>query len=260
MYKKLLIIFLSFLLIILSSCEEVTYVKLPSLDGMSREEITEVLKENKIDYVFKFADVIITNDDMLDKFVSYNGNLKAGDNIKNNYQVYVYTTVLPLKFKISDEVKLDMVYKDKSFVNDGIGKVSLIRAIDGDTAWFKDITGEEIKLRFLGIDTPESTIEKDAWGKAASDYTKNRLQNAKEIVLEREGSILDTYGRYLGFVWVDGVLLNLELVEQAYTNSTLSNSKYEEYFSIASAEARKTGRRFYGEIDPHYDYTRHEFK
>ena len=40
-------------------------------------------------------------------------------------------------------------------------------------------------------------------------------------------------GRYLGFVWVDGVLLNLELVELAYTNSTLSSTRcpeiYKEY-------------------------------
>ena len=68
------------------------------------------------------------------------------------------------------------------------------------------------------------------------------------------------YGRYLGFVWVDGVLLNLELVEQAYSNSTLSKSKYVDYFRLAENNAKITGRRFYGEIDPNYDYNKKVFK
>ena len=71
-------------------------------------------------------------------------------------------------------------------------------------------------------------------------------KNAKTVVLESELDIsgkyskptTETYGRYLGFVWVDGVLLNLELVELAYTNSTLSSTRcpeiYKEYFLQAS--------------------------
>ena len=43
------------------------------------------------------------------------------------------------------------------------------------------------------------------------------MREAKQIVLEAEGVRIDTYDRYLAFVWVDGVLLNLELVQQAYT-------------------------------------------
>ena len=92
------------------------------------------------------------------------------------------------------------------------------------------------------------------------NYTKNILQNAKTIVLEAEGARTENYGRYLGFVWVDGVLLNLQIIEEAYSNSTLNNSKYASYFSTASLEVSKTGRRFFGETDPNYDYNRKEFK
>ena len=53
---------------------------------------------------------------------------------------------------------------------------------------------------------------------------------------------------------LDKVLLNLQIVEEAYSNSTLSKSKYAEYFSLASAHAQATGRRFYGEVDPNYNY------
>ncbi len=249
------------------SCEETNNIDpnqeitLPDLSGKSREEITRIMEQKKINYVFKFSNQIINSNLDLDTFVSYNSNLKAGDKIKASYQVYVYTTVLPLTFKISDQVKLDKDYQNKSFINDGIGKVTLNYSIDGDTADFYDpLAHENVRVRFLGIDTPESTMDKEPWGKAASNYTKERLSKASTIVLEAEGARQENYGRYLAFVWVDGVLLNLELVEQAYTNSTLSNSKYEDYFFQASAASKKTGRRFFGETDPNYDYENKRFK
>ena len=259
--KKFLILCICLITILITSCDSSTTKTLPDLTGKSRAQIAEILEKEKISYVFKFSDEIITSNLDLDLFVSYNGSLKAGDEIDANYQVYVYTTVLPLTYKISDNVTMDFEYKGKSFINDGVGEVQLVYSIDGDTAKFRDIvTNETFNLRFLGIDTPESTIDKDPWGKAASNYTKNILQNAKTIVLEAEGARTENYGRYLGFVWVDGVLLNLQIIEEAYSNSTLNNSKYASYFSTASLEVSKTGRRFFGETDPNYDYNRKEFK
>jgi micrococcal nuclease len=59
----------------------------------------------------------------------------------------------------------------------------------------------------------------------------------------------------LAFVWVDGVLLNLELVQQAYTGVSLSSrSKYFEIFTDVENEVMKTGRRYWGELDPDYRY------
>lgn len=262
--KKIFYLLIMMLMVfVVSACEQSsTQTKtLPDLTGMNREQIKEKLASLGINYVFKFADTIIESPLDLDLFVKYNGDLKAGDVINAGYQVYVYTTVLPLTFSISDEVKIDFEYENKSFVNDGVGEVELVYATDGDTASFRDvITNDTFRVRFLGIDTPESTIDKDPWGKAASTYTSNRLYQASTIVLESEGSRQDVYDRYLAFVWVDGVLLNLEIVEQAYSNSTLVNSKYETFFSLAASEAKKTGRRFYGETDPNYDYLNKRFK
>ena len=262
--RKILILCICIISMLFVSCTNTTpsnKITLPDLTGKSREQIAEILDEAGINYVFKFSNEVIYSNIDLDVFVSYNGELKAGDQIDPSYQVYVFTTVLPLTYKISDTVKIDFEYENKSFINDGVGVVELVYAIDGDTAKFKDvITNETFNLRFLGIDTPESTIDKDPWGKAASSYTKQRLQNAKTIVLEAEGARTETYGRFLAFVWVDGELLNLQLIEEAYSNSTLSKSKYASYFSQASLEASKTGRRFYGETDPNYDYNRKEFK
>lgn len=261
--KKFLICFLMLFTIFITGCSEEEKITLPNLDGMSRDKISTIMEENKISYTFKFAEKIISSDDQLDKFVSYGHGLEKGNSINKDEKVVIYTTVLPLTENYASKVKIDFEWENKSFIEDGVGQVTLNYCIDGDTASFKDKkTGQTIKLRFLGINTRESTIEEEPWGKAASNYVKNRLKNAKTIILDANGATKDMYGRYLGLVWVDDVLLNLEIIDQAYSNSTLSisDSRYGEIFMQASIAARKTGRRFFGEIDPDYDYENNCFK
>jgi micrococcal nuclease len=80
----------------------------------------------------------------------------------------------------------------------------------------------------LGIDTPESTAQSDPWGKAASSFTCDKLTNATSIVLQSDPASgqTDSYGRYLAWVWYDGRLLNLELVEEAYSRAKGSTDTY----------------------------------
>ena len=209
---------------------------------------------------FSHLDTNVSTDIPINKLPSYT---KMIEFISKDEKVVVYTTVLPLTENHTSEVKIDFEWENKSFIEDGVGQVTLNYCVDGDTASFRDIkTGQIIKLRFLGINTRESTIEEEPWGKAASDYVKARLKNAKTIILDANGATKDIYGRYLGLVWVDGILLNLEIIDQAYSNSTLSisDSRYGEVFMKASIAAKKTGRRFFGEIDPNYDYENKRFK
>ncbi len=259
--KKLYLLISIVFTLTLCSCELTgSYYILPDLTGLNRQEITEVLATSNITYEFKFEKMISKTEDEYDKFVKYEGSLVAGSKINLDYYLYIYTSPLPLDTHISDEVNLTKDYHGKSFVKDGIGEVYLYRAIDGDTAHFTDDDGNYIKLRFLGIDTPESTYDKDPWGKAASKYAARILENAETIVLERGDTIKDMYDRYLGYCWCDGKLLNLIMIEQAYSNSTLSsNSEYFQHFINAEMATRRTGRRFYGEIDPNYDYVNHRF-
>ena len=61
-------------------------------------------------------------------------------------------------------------------------EVKYSEAVDGDTAKF-ETNGEIITVRFLAIDTPESvhpTKEVQAFGIEASDFTKEKLKNAKK--------------------------------------------------------------------------------
>lgn len=92
------------------------------------------------------------------------------------------------------------------------------KCIDGDTAVF-NINGESTKFRFLAIDTPETvhpTKGEEAYGKNASEYTCNKIKQAKIIEIEYENEKLDKYGRNLGWIWIDGSLLQKELIENGY--------------------------------------------
>lgn len=93
-------------------------------------------------------------------------------------------------------------------------EVTLSRCIDGDTAAFI-VDGEEEKVRFLAINAPEYTKEKEAYGKEASEYVCDRLNEAEVISFEYEPSNMrDKYDRLLAWIFVDGELLQAELVEQ----------------------------------------------
>src|SRR5690554_3086026 len=204
------------------------------------------------------------------KLGDYELTYTAWDNSGNQTIEYRTVTVVPneLDTRYTDNLELDVSYIGKNYIEDKIAAVTLESCIDGDTARFSD-SYQSFNVRFLGIDTPESTPRGgyEPWGKAASTYTCDVLQNANTIVIEAEGNLTDTYGRYLGWIWVDGRLLNLELVEQAYSTVKLTDSsKYYDIFFQADLKASGSKRRVfgdfdsYGEEDPDYDYENERFK
>lgn len=92
--------------------------------------------------------------------------------------------------------------------------------VDGDTIKAK-IDGEVSTIRFLAVDTPETVHPKkkaEPYGKEASNYTCNRVKNAKKLEIEYDpgSDKLDKYKRTLGWIYVDGSLLQKELIEQGY--------------------------------------------
>ena len=105
------------------------------------------------------------------------------------------------------------------YANESIN-VSLYQCVDGDTAKFK-YNNDVITARFLGIDTPETqhpTKGEEPWGKEASNYTCKSLTNSKNIKLEYDdgSSKTDKYNRHLVWVFIDGKLLQNELVNLGY--------------------------------------------
>ena len=90
--------------------------------------------------------------------------------------------------------------------------VKLMSCVDGDTAYFTKVG----ITRFLYIDTPESTNEIEPFGVEAAEYTCNLLSNAKRIELQFDGPLKDKYDRTLAWVWVNGELLQKNLINMGY--------------------------------------------
>jgi len=171
--------------------------------------------------------------------------------------------------KYTDELKLEADYEGKNFLTDGIGLVTLFNPVDGDTAHFVGSDSDTIiKVRFLGINTPESTGQIAPWGFQASEFTKSKLKNAVEIVLEAEElgktpALDSTGGRYLAYVWYRTSRnssfrnLNLEIIEHSYSMFTDSevNLKYGIQFENAYKEVYEKHLRVNGERDPEFDYS-----
>lgn len=99
-------------------------------------------------------------------------------------------------------------------------EVKLDKCVDGDTANLI-IDNESKKVRFLAIDTPESvhpTKKEEAFGKDASNFTCDKLTNAKKIEIEYDpdSDKTDKYNRVLAWIYIDDSLLQRELIINGY--------------------------------------------
>ena len=87
-------------------------------------------------------------------------------------------------------------------------EVTVKQFVDGDTVHFhvpeSVMPDGVLKARFLAINTPESTGKIEEYGKAASNFTKEKLSAATEILIESETDTWNadsTGDRYLVWVW-----------------------------------------------------------
>jgi len=255
---------------------------LPDLDNKTTEEVIEYFKNSDVtNYVIKVKnDLTYGKGDGLyeyGKFYGYAGdNVVKGSEFKYSKKLTVYVTAYELSKTLDEFIEKNPDLKDSykkvtlnnktytgvSFIQTGCGEVEVVSYVDGDTTRFKDKTGETISLRYLGVDTPESTAAFEPWGKAASAYTENCLKNAKKVVLEAdEPGQKDSNERYLGWVWYQDSndewhLLNLELITFCYTkDKASSDSTYGDLCTSVGTIVGQTGRRVWGEHDPNYDYS-----
>ena len=250
-------------------------IALPDLTGMSRSEITAALEGLGFTVRFYFdVSVVYDEEADYDKFVKFGQSMLAGTRVAPGTEIRVYTTPLLLSTVYYDHIgdyedsqgnPLQITpadYAGMEFIADGIGEVSVYRFVDGDTTHFQS-GSTTFSVRYLGIDTPESTALYEPWGKAAANYTQAILETAETIVLQAEGERQDGNGRYLAWVWYrtsaesEFILLNLELVELAYSKNKVSiGSRFTQILTLADWNASLTKRRVWGELDPLYDYSK----
>ncbi len=93
----------------------------------------------------------------------------------------------------------------------------VVEVVDGDTIKVQ-INGSVSSVRYIGVDTPESTIQHEPFGKEASQ--KNSELVAGQIVtLYRDRSNTDKYDRLLRYVFVGQTFINRELVVTGYAEA-----------------------------------------
>jgi len=105
----------------------------------------------------------------------------------------------------------------------------VLRVLDGDTLKIEH-QGRIESLRLIGIDTPESKVNKKAQkdaarnqedikkiiilGREATRYLKRLVKPGDTIKIEFDRRIRDKYGRLLGYVYLpNGKMLNEEIVK-----------------------------------------------
>lgn len=102
----------------------------------------------------------------------------------------------------------------------GMDKVTLEGVVDGDTAYFAPRFLDDKRIRFVGIDTPE-TRPVEPWGLEAKAHLEKLLVNAENIYVQHDPStgIHDSYERRLGLVWADGILTNYDIVLNGFAQN-----------------------------------------
>lgn len=106
---------------------------------------------------------------------------------------------------------------------------TLVRVVDGDTLVVRLATGEDEKVRLIGINTPESVAPEDyrvsnsKEGALASTFVKAMLSDVTTVYLQEDTSDRDRYGRLLRYVWLDEPedVYSLEEIEGKMLNAML---------------------------------------
>ncbi len=119
--------------------------------------------------------------------------------------------------------------------------------MDGDTNQVCCIGWKREKVRYIGINTPETkhpTKEVAHFGEDASEANR-KLVDGKTVRLEFDVQQLDKYGRTLAYVYLeDGTFVNAWLVKNGYAMvlTIPPNVKHEDIFLKLQREAREARR------------------
>lgn len=127
------------------------------------------------------------------------------------------------------------------------GLYRVVEFDDGDTI-LVDMNGVHEKIRFIGVDTPETKDPRKAvqcYGKAASAFTKNVIgTNDVRLEADQLNTNRDRYNRLLRYVYLpDGTLVNAKIIEEgygfAYTGFPFSKMEEFKALQIAAREQNK---------------------
>lgn len=141
-------------------------------------------------------------------------------------------------------VVLTHMRRDRS--TPAFGTARVLRVVDGDTISVR-IGGRTERVRYIGIDTPESVkpntpVQCYAERAAAANAA---LVAGREVKLVRDAEARDKYGRLLAYVYrEDGSFVNATLVREGYARTLTipPNVAHASEFARLARAARVAGR------------------
>ncbi len=125
--------------------------------------------------------------------------------------------------------------------------LQVVRVIDGDTIRVCCVFGDQVTVRYIGVDTPETHHPMkgvEHYGMEAAEANR-KLVDGKTVRMEFDVQQFDKYGRILAYVYLeDGTFVNAWLVENGYAMvmTVPPNVKHQELFLKLQREAREAGR------------------
>ena len=137
-------------------------------------------------------------------------------------------------------------------------QATVTRVIDGDTVEVEFAGGETDTVRFIGVDTPETSLGDVSpdeyegipntqaardhlynWGQQASEYATNQLEGETvRVVTDDESDRRGSFGRLLAYIYVGDSNFNQQLLEDGYARVYDSSFSLREDFDSTEEEAR----------------------
>jgi micrococcal nuclease len=125
-------------------------------------------------------------------------------------------------------------------------RAHVVRVVDGDTIKVRLDGGLTERVRYIGIDTPES-VKPDTpvqcFAKKASHYN-SALVAGRNVLLKTDAEERDRYGRLLAYVYAGTTFVNRELVAHGYARTLTipPNVAHADEFARLARRAREAGR------------------
>jgi micrococcal nuclease len=122
----------------------------------------------------------------------------------------------------------------------------VVRVVDGDTIKVSLAGGRTERVRYIGVDTPESVkpgTPVQCFAKRASHFNAS-LVDGRAVTLRMDAEERDRYGRLLAYVYAGDRFVNRELVAKGYarTMTIPPNVAHADEFARLAQRAREAGR------------------
>lgn len=164
-----------------------------------------------------------------------------------SFLILLATTPLAINKPVTQAVKSSTSYLASDY--------SVLKVDDGDTITI-DMNGATEKVRFIGVDTPETKDPRKAvqcFGREAAKFTNEQIRNQRvRLEADELNTNRDRYNRLLRYIYLpNGLLLNAEIIKQgygfAYTSFPFTKK---DQFKQFESDARASNRGLWGICQP----------